>query len=99
MPKPRKPQQPSDAQKRLAYLEGFIGYCEGHILAPPDLGTPLRKEWVRGWLYAEDGYNPGEERLEELEAENAVLEVKIEELEADIERLTKDKPIKVSSRS
>ena len=41
----------------------------------------------------------GEERLEELEAENAVLEVKIEELEADIERLTKDKPIKVSSRS
>ena len=57
MRKPRakgRPQAPTEAQLRLAYLEGLSAYLEGDLLAPPDIGRPLAKEWLRGWHRGEE---------------------------------------------
>lgn len=94
MTRPRKP--PAKATRlRLAYLEGVLANLEGRILAPPHGPGPLRNEWLRGWRYGQETFTEeaeaASECIDDLEAENCRLETKIEDLEADIERLTKRK--------
>ena len=69
-PKPRKPRKPAVPngidEARMAYLEGLAAFVEGHERASPYVGTPLTKDWLRGYERAEEICPDEDEIREEL---------------------------------
>jgi hypothetical protein len=58
-PKPRKARKAAVPngidEKRMAYLEGLAAFVEGHERASPYVvGTPLTKDWLRGYERADE---------------------------------------------
>jgi hypothetical protein len=73
--------------KRLAYLEGLCAHIEGSLPAPPDIGQPLAKEWLRGWHHGEEWRDeleaPLQDEIDDLEAQIELQEAQIESQNAD----------------